>query len=220
MHMFEGFLSADWWQVWLGAFFTLAVLSFLYKENALYRFAEHTLVGGYVAYRVVILWDNTLIPRLRDNMVRDGQWIYLFVLFVGLLLYTRYGPSQYAWLARYPIALNVGYFVGLRMAMLPRPTMVQITAAFRNLWVTQDGSFVFSATVNEWVIFITTLTVLSYFMFTLARDWRPTQWSGRLGRYLLMVGFGASFGNTIAGRITLFLGRADFLLSEWLKIGG
>ena len=33
-----------------------------------------------------------------------------------------------------------------------------------------------------------------------------------------MVGFGASFGYTVMARISLFIGRLQFLLGDWLGI--
>ena len=33
-----------------------------------------------------------------------------------------------------------------------------------------------------------------------------------------MISFGASFGYTIMGRLALLIGRAQFLLNEWLRI--
>jgi hypothetical protein len=34
-----------------------------------------------------------------------------------------------------------------------------------------------------------------------------------------MIGFGATFGNTIMGRVALFIERIDFLIHTWLGIG-
>jgi hypothetical protein len=40
-----------------------------------------------------------------------------------------------------------------------------------------------------------------------------------MGRWLLMVGFGAIFGTTMMTRFVLFIDRAYFLLIEWLRLG-
>jgi hypothetical protein len=34
-----------------------------------------------------------------------------------------------------------------------------------------------------------------------------------------MVAFGASFGNTVMGRVSLLIGRMRFLLHDWLGLG-
>ncbi len=47
--------------LWLAALLTLAILSFLYKDNPLYRFAEHLFVGVSAAYIMVLaFWDNVI----------------------------------------------------------------------------------------------------------------------------------------------------------------
>jgi hypothetical protein len=38
----------------------------------------------------------------------------------------------------------------------------------------------------------------------------------RLGIIFIMVAFGASFGYTVMGRISLLLGRIYFLFNQWL----
>ncbi|MBN2448431.1 MAG: hypothetical protein JXO22_17015 [Phycisphaerae bacterium] len=48
--------------IWLAAFFTLCIMSFLYKDNPLYRFAEHTFVGASAAYWMVVTFWNMAIP--------------------------------------------------------------------------------------------------------------------------------------------------------------
>lgn len=45
--------------VWLGAFLTLAIMSFLWKDNPAYRTAEHLFVGVSAAYIMVVsFWDS------------------------------------------------------------------------------------------------------------------------------------------------------------------
>ena len=40
----------------------------------------------------------------------------------------------------------------------------------------------------------------------------------RAGIYLLMISFGASFGYTVMGRLSLLIGRVRFLLFDWLVL--
>ena len=35
-----------------------------------------------------------------------------------------------------------------------------------------------------------------------------------------MISFGAAFGYTIMGRVSILIGRVIFLLSEWAGVGG
>src|SRR5262245_25663898 len=50
--------------VWLGAFFTLCIFSFLYRDNPFYKLAEALLIGISAAYWMVVsLWE-VLVPNL------------------------------------------------------------------------------------------------------------------------------------------------------------
>ena len=71
------------------------------------------------------------------------------------------------------------------------------------------------ASVNNLVVFIGVLTVLCYFFFSIKHE-------GAFGRvasvgvWFLMVSFGAAFGYTVMGRISLLIGRFSFLVNDWL----
>ncbi len=40
----------------------------------------------------------------------------------------------------------------------------------------------------------------------------------RFGIWILMIGFGASFGYTVMGRISLFVQRIQFVGEDWTKV--
>ena len=48
--------------IWVAAFFTLCIYSFLYRDNPFYRFAEHLFVGLSVGYGIVFSIHQGLIP--------------------------------------------------------------------------------------------------------------------------------------------------------------
>jgi hypothetical protein len=73
-------------------------------------------------------------------------------------------------------------------------------------------------TANNVLFFVFFMAVMSYFFFTTGKESKFIQGSGRLGRYIMMIGFGTAFGNTVQGRISLFLNRLSFLLTDWLGI--
>jgi hypothetical protein len=67
------------------------------------------------------------------------------------------------------------------------------------------------------VILVGTVTVLFYFFFSVEHK-GPAHIPSRIGILFLMVAFGASFGYTVMGRVSLLIGRAQFLLNKWLGI--
>jgi hypothetical protein len=40
----------------------------------------------------------------------------------------------------------------------------------------------------------------------------------RIGTWFLMITFGAAFGYTVMGRMSLLIGRIDFLMAKWLHL--
>ena len=53
---------------WLAAFLTLSILSFLFKENPLFKAAEHLFVGTSAGYGVVIAYWQVISPNLLGNL--------------------------------------------------------------------------------------------------------------------------------------------------------
>jgi hypothetical protein len=66
-------------------------------------------------------------------------------------------------------------------------------------------------------VMIGVLSGLTYFFFS-----KPHRGAvgavAKVGIWTLMIGFGATFGFTAMARISLLIGRADFLLRDWLGI--
>jgi len=203
-------------QVWVIAIATLMVYSYLWKDNWAYRLVEHVFLGLSVAHGVELTCDTGILPRVRTDIIAQGAWPFIVAGLLGLLMYTRMASPKWSWISRYPVAITVGYGVGFVMAMSPRPWMIQLRDSFRDLWVVRDGVFRAQATFDEWVFFIALMTVLSYFFFTVSHRFKVIRVSSLIGRYAIMVAFGAAFGNTVAGRISLFLGRLQYLLHDWL----
>lgn len=118
--------------LWVAAFLTLCIYSFLYRDNPFYRFAEHLFVGISVGYGIVISIHQGVIPvawvPLSEAVsalwteifgettpeTRQALWGFFKIIpiFIGLLFFARISPS-YTWLIRYPIAILIGFGAGL-----------------------------------------------------------------------------------------------------------
>jgi hypothetical protein len=77
----------------------------------------------------------------------------------------------------------------------------------------QDG---IGQLIGNVVIIVGVLTVLIYFFFSSPHK-GPLKVTARIGIYFLMLSFGASFGYTVMGRISLLIGRTTFLVDEWAR---
>jgi hypothetical protein len=100
--------------VWIAAFLTLSALSFLYKDNPFFRFAESLFAGVSLGYYVGITLNQTLVPNLLEPLQTDfgKNWDLLVPGLLGVMLYMRYLP-KIAWVSRYALAIYVTYYIGL-----------------------------------------------------------------------------------------------------------
>ncbi len=47
---------------------TIAILTFLYRDNPIYKFAEYLLVGVSIGYALVIAWTSTMMDLLFEPL--------------------------------------------------------------------------------------------------------------------------------------------------------
>ncbi len=80
--------------------------------------------------------------------------------------------------------------------------------------VALDPSNGFAATLLALIIVIGVISTLIYFYFSKEH----TGFMGvtaRVGIWFIMISFGAHFGYTVMGRISLLIGRVQFLVYDW-----
>lgn len=209
-------MNNPWFYNTVGAIFTLMIFSYLWKENAVYRLAEHIFVGLSGGYIVVTNWHTTLKPVFQTEIPVDKQYYLITAVIVGLLMYTRYF-SKIAWLARIPMSIWVGYGVGYTLVFQPAPFINQITNSFQK-FSSAGTTWYGTNTVNNVLFFVFLICTMMYFFFTVKRDNPVMAGGATVGRWVLMLAFGSAFGNTVQGRISLFIGRVQFLLGTWLHL--
>jgi len=193
-------MSSDPW-IWIGAILTLMIFSFLYKDNPFYKFGEHLFVGVANGYYIVFYWHNSLKPNLFEPL-GAGEFIYIVPLLLGLMYFTRFIPKV-SWLVRIPIGFMIGWGAGLSI-----PAYFQ-AEVLRQL----EGTVV----TPSLVILIGVITTLIYFFFSKEHKGILGH-ASRLGIIFIMIGFGASFGYTVMARVSLLIGRVQFLLGPWLGL--
>jgi hypothetical protein len=202
--------------VWLGAFLTLGILSFLYKDNAWYKLCEAIFVGISAGFWVVTLyWDN-FIGKFWDGKGAEPMlWIGAIL---GFLMLLRLVPKV-GWISRWPLAFIVGATSGLwLMNYFASNIMVQVQATIMPLFSTQFGSGFdapWAEIIGGLVVFLGTFTGLVYFFFSKEHKGAFGA-TARVGIFFIMITFGASFGYTVMSRMSLLIGRIDFLFGDWL----
>ena len=72
-------------------------------------------------------------------------------------------------------------------------------------------------TFNNVLIVLGVAASLSYFFFS----WESKgvlAVPSKIGRIVMMITFGAAFGNTVMGRMSLLIGRLQYLWGTWLGV--
>lgn len=196
--------------VWVEGIVTLIALSSLYKHNKAYALVQAAFVGAAAGYGVTLGIEN--IISVGVTPLRKGNPVFIIPLLLGALLLTRYRKSM-SWLAAYPMQFLIGIGTGLAIRGTVRAEILsQIIASMAPL-----------KSINSFVVTFATFTVIGYFVFTIGVDNKTV--SGGvlrvvrdLGRYCMMVMFGAGFASALQGRISLLIARFQFVFQDWFGL--
>jgi len=178
---------------------TLALMSYLWRENTVYRIFEHAFIGAAAGWGAIstaqVTWTNYLEPSLKTS------WLWYLTIPVGLM-YLFFFSKKYFWLYRYPIALSIGSGLGVSFFRTMKTSFIE---QLRGLMIIKDWQGV--------LLVVGTITALFYFYATREHT-GPFRYVSETGTWFLMIGFGAQVGTAVMARISLFIARANFLLSE------
>jgi hypothetical protein len=228
--------------VWIGAFLTLAVFSFLAGDNPAYKLAESIFVGvsaGYVM--VAAFWDQIIqnlvakiLPHAShamgianlDGKIEHPQSMFLIPLVMSGMMLWQLFPKG-GWIARWPLAFFIGATAGIRMTATFEADFVRqiqqtllpiVAVVYDNAASGRSVDWVASLqqSVRNTVIVFGVLSSLTYFFFSVEHR-GPVQVASRIGIFVLMITFGAAFGFTVMGRIVLLTQRLEFLFFDWLR---
>lgn len=216
--------------IWLAALATLATFSFLGGDNVFFKLMQSIIVGVSAGYTVATAFWTVLVPdlltKLIPGVVRNWaipslpatetfDWTYLFPLLLCGLMLWRLAPWG-GWISRWPLAFFIGITAGLRLVTFYKADFVdQITSTMLPLIVMVGGKFNLWESIKNVVLLLGVLASLTYFFFSVEHR-GVVKHVSRVGICVLMISFGASFGYTVMGRITLLAARLQFLFDDWL----
>jgi hypothetical protein len=201
--------------LWIGAVMTFAIFSFLYKDNPFYKIAEQIFVGLSAGYWFVYTIYNIVLPNLIIPLKTDfgANFLLLIPGILGICMLLRIIPKT-EWLSRFPMALMIGSAAGLGMLTYTKSDIIkQLTATMMNPFDGGDWIVILGQTL----LILGTITGVIYFFFS-ARHKGVIGVLSRIGIYFLMISFGGAFGYTAMARISLLIGRLQFLLGDWLDL--
>ena len=201
--------------IWIAIALTLCIYSFLYKDNPFFKVAEHLFVGVSVGYLLAITFHQTFLPYLYNPLKSavNGEDYTRFTLlipaFLGIMMFSRFVP-RYGWMVRWPFAFLMGYSAG---ADIPPLMQARIFKQIHGTAATFASTESVWTVINSALIMIGVICTLIYFFFS--REHKGiTGGLSEIGIIFLMIAFGASFGYTVMARISILIGRVDFLLQN------
>jgi hypothetical protein len=184
---------------------TLCILSFLYRDNPIYKMAETLLIGVSIGYTLVIVWSTTLVDILFEPLFSESKLALIIPFVLGLLMFSRF-HHRTASLSKIPIAVLIGSGAGVAIpVMLEARTLKQMSATVMPL-ISGSGW----PDISALVVMVGVVCTLTYFYFS--REHKG------VGTYFLMIFFGTTFGFTVMSRMSTFIGRMEFLLTDFLRI--
>ena len=115
-----------------GAAGTIAIFSFVFKENKFYRLFEHIFIGIAAGYGLAVTWTDVLRAMWWNPMVADGAWWWAFVIPLGMMFYGIY-TTKFAWQSRLIFGVFFGLTAGTVFQGFCGVYIPQIRSSFRPL---------------------------------------------------------------------------------------
>jgi hypothetical protein len=196
---------------WLAAGLTLMMFSFIYKDNPLFKFGEHLYLGVSLGYFMVTQYWNSLYPDVYSRISIDHNYWVIFPTLLGFFILLRLVPSL-GWLSRWSFAFFVGGSAGFAIPSVIHGQL--LPQLYRTMVPFGDKA---PQVINQVLILTGVLTVLTFFFFSVEHK-KFVGGMSKVGLFFLMVSFGASFGNTVMARVSLLIGRLQFLHDDWWKV--
>jgi hypothetical protein len=178
----------------LGIFILLRLVP---KIAWLSRWSFALYIGGFSGLAIPNAVHGLLLPQLFETLrpfegapVQMLLTIAMLLVFFGLLGYAVHAGNKLAGLGSVILLAVLG--LCLYLHLLP------------------------SGTAEQMIILVGVFTVLIFFFFSLEHK-AAIGGISRVGLFFIMVSFGASFGYTVMARISLLIGRFQFLLDDFWK---
>jgi hypothetical protein len=215
-------------------------------EHIFLGLAAGYAVVGLWKDTLYIQWWLPMTGKLTDDGKFDspGFWPYMLLFPIGLMAYTVFNKEK-SWMSRIPIGIILGLWSGQQIQIYWNKFGPMIEASMVPLIPTATDSFFAVPTtqlvngrieqkanavqilanlypteaINNLIFLVTLLSALAYFLFSVDIKGKAMLGFNKLGRWMLMIGFGAIFGSTVMARFALVIDRLAYIWQDWLKLG-
>ena len=162
--------------VWLSIAWMVAGVSFLFKDNFLYRTAETCLIGVLIGHGI-----NTALLSLRSQIIipisTNGDFLAIIAVAIGLLTYARFVKPTFAWLGRYPTSVMYGLGAGIALTSMIKGFIIAVILNYAAMdfgipWIIAMGG---------------TIGILMYFVFVREHT-GPWGIMARIGSSIMFMG--------------------------------
>ena len=182
---------------------------FFAKPTPFRSFASNAYIGiGMGMVTVINIWfiyNNGILPMMR------GEWWMAIGIALAALMISRIN-RKYSYLARLPIAITVGTGLGLGLR-------TQITTSFIYQVLAMVVPPIVPGDITQSIYnstnIIVALCLIMFFVYT--RELKgPLSHTTRLGAAFLYIGLGTIFAQTFMGRLSMFTGYMQQIMTpEW-----
>ncbi len=217
---------------WIAAGLTLIMFSFIFGDNPLFKLGEHLYLGLSAAWLMALYWFNFIKPNFVYRLIPPlnpafdpsvapwykvwDPWVIIPAI-LGVFIILRI-IRPLAWMSRITFAFYIGGFSGIAIPKVINGLLLpQFFSTIQKIDLAPGSGAELLGLINALILFVGAFTVLIYFFFSVEHK-GTIGWLSRVGIYFLMIAFGASFGYTIMARVSLLIGRMQFLLIDWLHL--
>ena len=117
-----------------------------------------------------------------------------------------------------PIALSLGIGNGMALPLTVEADILkQIQGSMLTTEMLRNPFNPYNGLLIGIMVLIGVICTISYFYFS--REHKGLlKVTSSIGIWFVMVGFGASFGYTVMARVSLLIGRLQFLFTDWIHL--
>lgn len=204
----------------LGFFFTLAILSYIFGENPLFRFALHVFIGVSAGYIGLITIHEVISPRFVSTL-QTKDTLALSIIVVPLILFlflVMKLSTRTSAIGNIGVGYMLGVGVGTAVGSAVTGTLIpQVQATFLSIFPNAGMD-----ALNNLVVIIGTISSLLFFQSWLNPRSKGTDGDEKfgftrlvstVGKSFITLSLGAVYGGLIISGIAIFAERIVFLVT-------